>query len=223
DELFDGEGLSIITSTDSNGLVVWKQADTFNDFLTYMQRTEYLTEDDTSFMCFNTNSWDTLRALGTIAGLMTASQLTSVLIAFFIIFKVRRHTGTSEKTRQIHVQLTRLLLLQILCPVVCMLGPVLYMMGCVVIRVHALLVGFYLCFVGLSAFPLANALLTVVFVAPYRKFTFRWIRATFKGHFRSRVELPSSTASQQAGGTPRREAVASIPPHRVGPLPTTRH
>lgn len=105
------------------------------------------------------------------------------------------------------------------CPVVCIVGPVVYAMGDTITRVKATLTGEYLCYVGISLFPMVNAILTILIVEPNRTFTFRWTRAAFKGSIISSFQLQSSSASLQSGAVLRIDRVAAIQLHRVAPLP----
>lgn len=71
--------------------------------------------------------------------------------------------------------------LQMFCPIICIVGPVLYLGSMVFLRYQGQLVPFYCCLVGITVFPAVNALLTLAFVAPYRRFTLGWMRHLLKG------------------------------------------
>lgn len=69
--------------------------------------------------------------------------------------------------------------LQILSPVVCMLGPILMFAIVGMIGTYNVAI-IYVGVLFFSLFPMVNAIMTVGFVAPYRKFTFDFIRQTVK-------------------------------------------
>lgn len=56
-----------------------------------------------------------------------------------------------------------------------MLGPVVYLTVGTTKLFDSSLVGFYMCLVVISVFPIFNAILTIAFVGPYRRFTVGWI------------------------------------------------
>ncbi|KAH7715922.1 hypothetical protein AAVH_16653 [Aphelenchoides avenae] len=94
-----------------------------------------------------------------------------------------------------------------LCPLVLMAVPVIYPLYATIVNTRVSLAAVYVCLLCMSLFPLMNALLTVVFVKPYRTHTLHWMRVVFKGsavsHMDSRWE---SSASHQA--VARRRTVA---------------
>lgn len=78
-----------------------------------MKEREYITDADTSVMCFNSCDWTSLYIHAGISTLFIATQLGSAVAAFWVIRTVGRMASLSSGARRLHVQLTRLLLLQV--------------------------------------------------------------------------------------------------------------
>lgn len=78
-----------------------------------MKETEYITEEDSSIMCFNGLDWTSRYIRACIALLFLLTELVTSSAAFWVIRKVGRLSSQSEAARRMHVQLTRLLLLQV--------------------------------------------------------------------------------------------------------------
>ncbi|KAH7718175.1 hypothetical protein AAVH_14378 [Aphelenchoides avenae] len=195
DELYDGRDISAEMSRNAAGDTIYVHRDLWRAFLHWMKVTEYITEEDTSMMCFNSFDWTTRYVQAGIVLLFVLIEVVSSSAAFWIIRRVGRLSSQSQAARRMHVQLTRLLLLQMLCPLICMLGPVLYFVMSVM-WFRASIVGPYVGLVIIGVFPMVNALLTITFVGPYRRFTVGWLKAAAKGDLRAiSSEQTSSGAS----------------------------
>lgn len=79
-----------------------------------------------------------------------------------------------------------------LSPLASIMGPFLYLVGGMLQLYMTPLEAFYMCLVGISLFPMVNALLTITFVAPYRRFTAHWIKAVLTADLRAAVEQSST-------------------------------
>ncbi|KAI1702072.1 serpentine type 7TM GPCR chemoreceptor srh domain-containing protein [Ditylenchus destructor] len=109
-----------------------------------------------------------------------AGEIICFLTAFFIVRILRKNAHNfSTKTYMIQLQLTFLLIAQLVAPIVFILVPVIY----------AIYAGLSLNLVGqaagdmgiifLSLYALNNSLLTILFVAPYRRYTLRKLGPIF--------------------------------------------
>lgn len=72
------------------------------------------------------------------------------------------------------------------------------------------LVAAYVCLLCMSLFPMVNALLTVVFVKPYRMHTLRWMRVEFNGNVVRGNDSHWESSSAQQAPAARRRTVAVI-------------
>ncbi|KAH7703801.1 hypothetical protein AAVH_29021 [Aphelenchoides avenae] len=104
-------------------------------------------------------------------------------VMYCIVLGIRRlkkgATNFSEKTRAMHLQLPKLLLAQIVSPMICLFIPIVAFISS---EIATLRTGFLwsnlpvelaiLCF---TAFPLVNAILAITFIGPYRRFTASWL------------------------------------------------
>ncbi|KAH7718174.1 hypothetical protein AAVH_14377 [Aphelenchoides avenae] len=140
------------------------QMDLWQAMLREMKELEYITDEDTSIMCFNVQDWTSLYIHAGILSLFVLTEICSSSAAFWVIRRVGRLSSQSQAARRMHVQLTRLLLLQMICPLICMVGPVLYFVIGILERFTASIVGFYMGLVIIGVFPMVNALLTITFV-----------------------------------------------------------
>lgn len=113
DDLYDGRGLSDERSLSEAGEWVWKERDLWNAFLRGMNDTEYLTDEDSSIMCINIIDWTTRYLQAAVLALLFVAELCSSAAAVWILRRVRELSSQSAHARQMHLQLTRLLQLQV--------------------------------------------------------------------------------------------------------------
>lgn len=97
-----------------------------------------------------------------------------------------------------------------LCPVVCMVVPVCVPLGLATTGRYVTLVSIYICLVGVSIFPLFNALLTIVFVSPYRAYTMKWIRVAMRIQWKPKVVPPPDPSSLQSNAAHQRLSVRFV-------------
>ncbi|KAH7702190.1 hypothetical protein AAVH_30661, partial [Aphelenchoides avenae] len=176
----------------------------FDRILKALNDKEYLTADDTSIACFNFTTPRGFIVIKAIMSAFVASLVFFGLCAVWAMTRLRRKTAQmSEKTRKLQLQFVRLLLLQMLSPVACMAVPVMYLSVGFIRAQPTPLVATYLVLLALSLFPMVNALLTIVFVRPYRQHALQLIMVFTKAHRISEVSSQDSWASQQVSATPR--------------------
>ncbi|KAH7709534.1 hypothetical protein AAVH_23206 [Aphelenchoides avenae] len=97
-----------------------------------------------------------------------------------------------------------------LCPVICMVVPVCIPLSMAMTGRYVTLVSMYICLVGVSIFPLFNALLTIVFVSPYRAFTMKWIRFVMRIEWKPKVVPPPDPSSLQSNAGQQRISVRFV-------------
>ncbi|KAH7721503.1 hypothetical protein AAVH_10964 [Aphelenchoides avenae] len=97
-----------------------------------------------------------------------------------------------------------------LCPVVFMAVPVVYPLYVTIRGTNIPLVDAYFCLLSASLFPLVNALLTVVFVKPYRIHTLHWMRVAWNDNAIRGHDSHWSESSPQPAVTARRRTVPVI-------------
>ncbi|KAH7699567.1 Protein SRJ-4, partial [Aphelenchoides avenae] len=138
-----------------------------------MVQLEYITDADRSIACFGfTHMTYLATASACIIALISMTQIYSVVVSIIIFRRIQASASElSEKTRRMYKQLTQLLLLQTFTPFVCFLIPVVaacvFILGSVPVN-HILV---YIGILAIVTFPKLNAVLTIVFVAPYRSYT----------------------------------------------------
>ncbi|KAH7703802.1 hypothetical protein AAVH_29022 [Aphelenchoides avenae] len=137
--------------------------------------TEHLAPEDSVVFCLP-DSEALITAGAIIGGAFVTVQAACITLSVLGIRHLKKNShGFSEKTRAMHLQLTRLLLAQILSPMICMFMPIVGFVIFIIISMNMVFpwsnlpveLGI-LCF---TAFPLINAILTITFVPPYRRFT----------------------------------------------------
>ncbi|KAH7699007.1 Protein STR-23, partial [Aphelenchoides avenae] len=102
----------------------------------------------------------------------TFCQTFFTACAFWTIRYLRKNRDArSEKSRRMHLQFVWLLLLQMFCPVACLLVPFAYLIFASLLGYRTSTVVYYLCMLGFTVFPAFNAILTILFVSPYRRRT----------------------------------------------------
>ncbi|KAH7694515.1 hypothetical protein AAVH_38436 [Aphelenchoides avenae] len=154
--------------------------------------------EDTSAFCFDfVNRPRMMYAFLGVGAIFLVFEAVSVFTGYLVINRLRRTAKFSVRTSQMHLQLTRLLIAQILSPVLCMFLPV--AAACVAILANGGILVYaldgYIALTMLSLFPLINAMLTILFVAPYRQFTVKWL--TFGKVILNKME---STVAENASG-----------------------
>ncbi|KAH7712539.1 hypothetical protein AAVH_20140 [Aphelenchoides avenae] len=113
DELYDGRGIAMQWTRNAAGEQVWIQRNLWQSFMRKLKDTEYITDEDTSIMCFNGFDWTSLYIHAGIVVLFVLTEVMSSSAAVWVIRRVGRLSSQSQATRRMHVQLTRLLLLQV--------------------------------------------------------------------------------------------------------------
>lgn len=78
-----------------------------------MRQTEYLTPDDTAVLCVDMWNRVSIYVNLAVSILFVISQGSCIAGGFWIIRKVGKHARLSSKTQQMHLQLTRLLIVQV--------------------------------------------------------------------------------------------------------------
>ncbi|KAH7724297.1 hypothetical protein AAVH_08185 [Aphelenchoides avenae] len=107
-----------------------------------------------------------------------------------------------------HLQLTWLLIAQMLSPVICMFIPMTAIALNGVLRLDLGLPVIYLSLLFFSLFPMVNAVFTVGFVAPYRRFTLDLLRQTVKV---SAAQYSFTTAQSGMHGARRAASIPRVP------------
>ncbi|KAH7694691.1 hypothetical protein AAVH_38258, partial [Aphelenchoides avenae] len=144
-------------------------------------RTEYILDDNVSLACFDFTSESAkhylVYAASGIIALVAASQTYCVIVAGIIFRRLKASLSVlSERSRNMHSQLTRLLLFQTFTPLICFLIPI---TACCIVIINASRISpvyIYIGILSIATFPKINALLTITFVAPYRKYTSKRFR-----------------------------------------------
>ncbi|KAH7712538.1 hypothetical protein AAVH_20139 [Aphelenchoides avenae] len=114
DELYDGRNLSADMTRNAAGELIWIHRVIWRALLRKLRDTEYITDEDTSVMCFNAHDWTSYYIHAGIVVLFVLTEVMSSSAAFWVIRRVGRLSLQSQAARRMHVQLTRLLLLQVL-------------------------------------------------------------------------------------------------------------
>ncbi|KAI1697179.1 serpentine type 7TM GPCR chemoreceptor srh domain-containing protein [Ditylenchus destructor] len=134
--------------------------------------------DSISVSCINMLSKTTVIVGAMIGILFVSTQAFFLGCGVWIIKKIRRQAVFSAKTKNMHIQLTKLLIVQMVTPVIFVLVPVVFTQSITVVfsLFNTPYFILYLAMFSISLFPLTNAILTLGFVAPYRKYTVKLIR-----------------------------------------------
>ncbi|KAI1709761.1 serpentine type 7TM GPCR chemoreceptor srh domain-containing protein [Ditylenchus destructor] len=110
-------------------------------------------------------------AIAVIAGMIFVEILCSILAIVIIKILRRNVRAYSKKTYKIQIQLTFLLIIQLLSPIVFLMVPILYP-GINGLAVHGTSEATGdLTVIFLSLYALNNPVLTIMFVTPYRRYT----------------------------------------------------
>ncbi|KAH7703803.1 CRE-SRN-1 protein [Aphelenchoides avenae] len=137
-----------------------------------------------------------------IGGAFVIAQAVCITLSVLGMRHLKRNSnGFSAKTRAMHLQLTRLLLAQILSPMICLFVPIVGFVVFVIISMYTLLpwsnLPVELGILFFTAFPMVNAVLAITFVGPYRRFTASFLSTIFcrKSSLVSRMESSASGAT----------------------------
>ncbi|KAI1732360.1 serpentine type 7TM GPCR chemoreceptor srh domain-containing protein [Ditylenchus destructor] len=137
---------------------------------------ENLRSTSTSFVYFDAHSTFTQIFFMSVFALFAVYEIISFVAAWSILRILRENSMYfSAKTYTMHLQLTVLLFGQLLTPVICNVLPI-----CIVLM--GMLVGYkldrwaiQLFILTLAIYAPANSLMTILFVTPYRRFTYATI------------------------------------------------
>ncbi|KAI1702724.1 serpentine type 7TM GPCR chemoreceptor srd domain-containing protein [Ditylenchus destructor] len=134
--------------------------------------------ESVSVSCINVWSRTTLIVGAMIGILFVSTQVFFLGCGVWIIKKIRRQAVFSAKAKTIHIQLTKLLIVQMITPVIFVLVPVVFTQSIQIVLslFNIPYFVFYMAILSISLFPLTNAILSLGFVAPYRKYTVKLIR-----------------------------------------------
>lgn len=97
-----------------------------------------------------------------------------------------------------------------LCPVVFMVVPLVYPFCMAIREAYIPLAAAYVCLLCMSLFPMVNALLTMVFVKPYRMHTLHWMRVVLNGNAVGGRDVQWESSSVQQAEVARRRTVDII-------------
>lgn len=78
-----------------------------------MNETQYLTPDDTSLVCVDVWSTTSVYVNAAVSGMFVFSQTTCIAGGVWIIRTVGKHATQSLRSQQMHLQLTKLLVVQV--------------------------------------------------------------------------------------------------------------
>ncbi|KAI1705197.1 serpentine type 7TM GPCR chemoreceptor srh domain-containing protein [Ditylenchus destructor] len=144
----------------------------------YPSAAKILNEESVILYMSSDNSWMKRMMLVMVFG-MAFAEVCSLAMAFGIILHLKRSSAFfSAKTYRMHLQLTFLLIAQLTTPIVFVLLPTILTLILVANKFAVPQLPVRVLIIFLTLYAPSNSLLTVLFVTPFRKFTYGLMERT---------------------------------------------